>query len=147
MFVGFAAAWPMGGGSDDSDETWSNQSRQSLCKHCARRRQPDDLTSPRLTVTFSSKIKFINDKFWTGNTFLKGRGGIWITSTLQGIIFNECILWSFSQNVFPNEKANSDLKHNTWHVDFFHNEAKVPLFLNHTACMSDQKLWLILLRL
>lgn len=49
------AARPMGRGSDDSDKTRTNQSRQPLCKHRAWRRQPDDLAAPRLTVTFNSQ--------------------------------------------------------------------------------------------
>lgn len=34
--VVLAASRPVGGGSDDGDETWTNQSRQSLHKHGAR---------------------------------------------------------------------------------------------------------------
>lgn len=49
-----AAAWPMGGGFDDGDETWTNQSWQSLRKYCARRWQPNDLTSPQLSVALCS---------------------------------------------------------------------------------------------
>lgn len=46
------AARPMGGSSDDGDEAGTHESWQPLCQHCTRWRQPDDLTSPRLTVTF-----------------------------------------------------------------------------------------------
>lgn len=50
-FVHVTAPGPMGGGSDDSNEAWTNQSRQPLYQHCARRRQPDDLPAVRLTVS------------------------------------------------------------------------------------------------
>lgn len=45
-----AASRPMGGGSDDGDEAWTNHSGQSLHQHGARRRPPDDLAAPGLQV-------------------------------------------------------------------------------------------------
>lgn len=45
------AAWPMGGGSDDSNEAWTNYSWQPLRQHGARRRQPNDLPSSQLAVS------------------------------------------------------------------------------------------------
>lgn len=56
-----SAARPMGGGSDDRDEAWTNQSRQPLHQHRAGRRQPDDLASPRLTVKSETQNQFSRD--------------------------------------------------------------------------------------
>lgn len=49
----------MGGSPDDSYEARTNESRQPLCQHSTRWRQPDDLTSPRLTVTFQETAENI----------------------------------------------------------------------------------------
>lgn len=50
MSVGSAAARRVGGGSDDGDETRADPAGQPLHQHGARRRQPDDLASPKFTV-------------------------------------------------------------------------------------------------
>lgn len=50
MSVGSAAAGRVGGGSDDGDETRTDPAGQPLHQHGARRRQPDDLASPKFTV-------------------------------------------------------------------------------------------------